>query len=602
MHKTILFFFAFHLVIASAIAGDAADPNIDWKPWRYLPVQDEGRQKPFDTLARESVRTVTNRAGILDPETGQYFDATALYLTMLFEWEGWDRPSAPHPLADMDHTAAYVQSHTPDKWDNAPLLFVDSKELRKALGLAEDQKYVSPAELKKLEFRDPRSNASTPIFEWADKLNRVDRKELSPIEKKGLDLAEHYVSFVMYRTGQRLDILPIPEDSHQEWASLAGIVQSDYDDKTDPDGKLRNIKNCFQKARAAYLHKEDRAFNETSIAFLDAVMVLGRERGSYPTPEKIGLEVAYNQLALFSIAWILMSIATVIVVSNKFVNWTPTYVLSLLVYSAGLVAMFGGFGMRSIIAARAPITNMYESVLSVGVGIALLGLICELIYRKRYHLIAASILSALVLILAESSPSICNPSIRPLMPVLRSNLLLSIHVVPIMTSYAAFAVIWLLADVSLGISLVGPAGKDYMNSLSKLTLRIMRIGVFLLAVGTILGGVWADYSWGRFWGWDSKEVWALITLLCYLMVLHARYVGWIADFGMMIWSVVSFVVVIMTWYGVNFMLNTGMHSYGAGSEGGDFYVKAALAVQGLYLLAVTIVKYAREDAVESAAR
>ena len=154
-----------------------------------------------------------------------------------------------------------------------------------------------------------------------------------------------------------------------------------------------------------------------------------------------------------------------------------------------------------------------------------------------------------------------------------------------MASYAAFAVAWILGNVSLGGYLCGQAGKEFMNALSKLTLKILRIGVFLLTAGTILGGVWADYSWGRFWGWDPKEVWALITLLFYINILHARYVGWIADFGTAWWSVFSFIVVIMTWYGVNFVLGSGLHSYGSGGGGERIYVAGAILVQAVYMAA-----------------
>ena len=98
----------------------------------------------------------------------------------------------------------------------------------------------------------------------------------------------------------------------------------------------------------------------------------------------------------------------------------------------------------------------------------------------------------------------------------------------------------------------------------------MQVGVLLIAAGTILGGVWADYSWGRFWGWDPKEVWALITLLVYLIPLHGRFAGWVNTFGLVIASVVCFLSVVMAWYGVNFVLGVGLHSYGfveGGSQG-----------------------------------
>ena len=109
----------------------------------------------------------------------------------------------------------------------------------------------------------------------------------------------------------------------------------------------------------------------------------------------------------------------------------------------------------------------------------------------------------------------------------------------------------------------------------------------LLIIGTFLGASWADYAWGRFWGWDPKEVWALITLLGYLALLHARHIGWVGDLGMAAFSVLCFALVLTTWYVVNFVLGTGLHSYGFGG-GGQGYVLAAVAVQFVYLGAATL--------------
>ena len=109
-----------------------------------------------------------------------------------------------------------------------------------------------------------------------------------------------------------------------------------------------------------------------------------------------------------------------------------------------------------------------------------------------------------------------------------------------------------------------------VKPLSNFIYRTMQVGVLLIAAGTILGGVWADYSWGRFWGWDPKEVWALITLLVYLIPLHGRFAGWVNTFGLVVASVVCFLSVVMAWYGVNFVLGVGLHSYGfveGGSQG-----------------------------------
>lgn len=119
-----------------------------------------------------------------------------------------------------------------------------------------------------------------------------------------------------------------------------------------------------------------------------------------------------------------------------------------------------------------------------------------------------------------------------------------------------------------GLAMQETAAK--IKPLSNFIYRTMQVGVLLIAAGTILGGVWADYSWGRFWGWDPKEVWALITLLVYLIPLHGRFAGWVNTFSLVISSVVCFLSVIMAWYGVNFVLGVGLHSYGfveGGSQG-----------------------------------
>jgi ABC-type transport system involved in cytochrome c biogenesis permease subunit len=118
-----------------------------------------------------------------------------------------------------------------------------------------------------------------------------------------------------------------------------------------------------------------------------------------------------------------------------------------------------------------------------------------------------------------------------------------------------------------------------IKPLSNFTYRAMQVGVLLVAAGTILGGVWADVSWGRFWGWDAKEVWALITLLVYLVPLHGRFAGWVNTFTLTAASVVCFASVLMAWYGVNFVLNTGLHTYGFAEGGGQGVVlTSSLAV------------------------
>jgi ABC-type transport system involved in cytochrome c biogenesis permease subunit len=250
-------------------------------------------------------------------------------------------------------------------------------------------------------------------------------------------------------------------------------------------------------------------------------------------------------------------------------------------YLAGIAAAIVGFAMRIAISGRAPVTNMYESVIYVGTGVAVLGLIFEWIYRKKYILSAAAAVSTFTLILADNCPTILDPSVRPLEPVLRSNFWLTTHVLTITLSYAAFALALGIANITLGYFLFGSRNSQTIGALTRFTYKAMQVGVLLLAAGVILGGVWADYSWGRFWGWDPKEVWALVALLGYLAVLHARFAGWVHHRGLAALAVVCFSLIVMAWYGVNFVLGAGLHSYGFGG-GGRGWVFSAVLLQLAY--------------------
>jgi cytochrome c biogenesis factor len=126
-----------------------------------------------------------------------------------------------------------------------------------------------------------------------------------------------------------------------------------------------------------------------------------------------------------------------------------------------------------------------------------------------------------------------------------------------------------------------------ISGLNLLTYRAMQFGIVLVAAGTILGGVWADYSWGRFWGWDPKEVWALVVTLTYVAIVHGRMTNWIPPFAFAVTSVAGFLSVLMAWYGVNFILGVGLHSYGFAS-GGTGYVVGFSALQLLYVGAIAL--------------
>jgi ABC-type transport system involved in cytochrome c biogenesis permease subunit len=672
-------------------AGQSAQP-LDWTPWRHLPVQDGGRLKPLDTLARETVQKITGRSSFIDPETGRKLDPAGLYLTLLFDWQGWGNPkhewpgsgasqppesagsggpsgsppaARPHGMATIHSRLTYFEADQPDRWDRTPLIRVD-RRLRGALGLDQNQEYISPWDLSRARVQDPRTEKEVSFLVWAGQLVRTERKKRSPLEESGLELADRLWSYQDLRLGQGLDVLPIKDNPDQQWLSVAYLLRTDFDDQTDPTGGLRKAKDELQKARAAYLADSAEDFSQATAAFLAVVTEAGPELGVYPRRQTIDLEVAYNRWAPFRLAWVLSSAAIFCLLVSMATcgrGSSPTpespdgrgsspapvsadgrgsspapvsaggrsslpapeaqgrssrpchpasqtihyplstihfllHVAGLAALAASLLAMLVGFALRTAISGRAPVTNLYESVVFMALGTLVFGLVFGLLSRRQHILTAAVIVGTIALILADSCPTVLNPSLRPLQPVLRSNFWLAIHVITIMLGYAALAVAMGIGNVTLGYFLVGAQKQETIQAQDRSTYKSLKAGVLLLLVGTILGALWADYSWGRFWGWDPKEVWALITLLSYLAILHARAAGWVGNLGLAALSVFCFTWVVMAWYGVNF-LNSGLHNYGLSGSSGAVFVLTAVVAQLLYVIVAVAAAMQRAFRLES---
>jgi ABC-type transport system involved in cytochrome c biogenesis permease subunit len=247
----------------------------------------------------------------------------------------------------------------------------------------------------------------------------------------------------------------------------------------------------------------------------------------------------------------------------------------------------------------------------------------EEVYERKPFALAGTALASVCFLLACLAPNdALDENISALQPVLRTNFWLTIHVLCIVSSYAAGALAMGLGNLALFHYLFGkyrtvsktdqpnaddastdtdasppPAARkrppEACVSLASYAYKAIQVAVLLLAAGTILGGLWADVSWGRFWGWDPKEVWALISLLVYLAILHGRMAGWFSNFGLIFGTVLGATMIVMSWYGVNFVLpmlstngEVGLHSYGSGA-GGLEYVAGFVIANWLFLAAAT---------------
>jgi ABC-type transport system involved in cytochrome c biogenesis permease subunit len=222
--------------------------------------------------------------------------------------------------------------------------------------------------------------------------------------------------------------------------------------------------------------------------------------------------------------------------------------------------------IRSYILMRPFVSNMNETLIFVPIISVLASFIFYLIFKKDTLLLSASIIGSSILFLSLFTPK--AKDLETLQAVIDSNFWLSIHVLMIVASYGFFLLSSTLAHLYIFKTI---RKKDPSSSLYHLVLNSCYAGISLLIPGTILGGIWAQNSWGRFWDWDPKESWAFIACSCYALIIHLHRYNYIKAFGFCIGSIIGFLVISFTWYGVNYLIGTGLHSYGFSSGGSEFY-------------------------------
>lgn len=515
----------------------------------YLPVQDGGRIKPYDSFAREMLEIVYGKSRF------EGRAATEIVLTWML---------------------------SPQSWQDKKIFEVRNHQILKALNLPKESRYFSGEEL----FSGDR------FMQLRQELQakRESKEKLTPYFQDLQRLENQFFVFQEIATGRMLKLIP-PVEGHN-WIAVADFDVAAQD-------SFMKVTKAFVSYIGLVAQGQDaseagKALDEAVLSFKE--MARAQNPSLYAQDAKISAEVHYARLHPFRWAYILYVCAAIAMLLMWALNKSGFLRAVWILTAVGFVFHTYGFALRMYLMERAPVTNMYETVIWVSWGGILFASIIEWVYKFRLTLFAGLLTAVVGLVIADFAPAVLDPTLQPLEPVLRSNYWLTIHVMTITISYAAFFLAFALGDLGLYYYLRGEeAHQEKIKAVVMGIYRSMQIGVAFLAPGIILGGIWADYSWGRFWGWDPKETWALIALLGYLAVLHARIGGLIRNFGMVVTGVMAFSLVIMAWYGVNFVLGAGLHSYGFGA-GGVEYVSAFLAVHFLYVIYVAIVRAGRKKA------
>ncbi|HEV3263133.1 MAG TPA: cytochrome c biogenesis protein CcsA, partial [Gemmataceae bacterium] len=336
------------------------------------------------------------------------------------------------------------------------------------------------------------------------------------------------------------------------------------------------VKNAFADVEKTRKSHDNTRIEQANDSFFQTAGQEGVRVNPYPGLKTIGLELLFNRVQPFLWGWVIMLAGVLSLIASMVLRSRYCYLLGFAFYFVSLAVQAFGFFTRIYISGRAPVSNMYETVIWVAFMSAIFALVLELVYRRKVILLAGALMSFFGLVLADQMPLALDPKISPLVPVLRSNYWLTVHVLTIVSSYAAGTLAWALGNITLVLLTFGKGRRDTLKMLSQFTYRAVQIAVLLLAAGTFLGGWWAAESLGRFWGWDSKEVGALVALVCYVIPLHARFIGWVMDFGLAVCAVVCYAFILFSWYVVNFVIAAGLHSYGFGGGGGTWVAWAAL--------------------------
>ena len=440
----------------------------------------------------------------------------------------------------------------PNIWKKVHIIKVKTPKLRTLLGLEQDQKFAAFTDF----FDD---NGDYKIAKQVEFANQLVPSERGTFERDLIKVDERLNVFFMSIRGVLLNIFPVPGDENQSWVDFKKMFEgSDNEQLKQSAGQFLD---------AVYNRNFDKALEH-----LQYINHYQMEYGAeiIPSQKRLESEIAYNKSSLFiklSIAYLLFGFVLLLysLVSLFFNRIIHTKVNSI-IFGVGMILLgihAFGIGIRWYIGGYAPLSNTYETMIYIAFSAVVAGVF---FFRKSMIAMSASMMVAGVFIFSAYLGEI-DPKITSLVPVLKS-FWLSLHVSVITASYGFFGLGMLLGIITLLLYILRSTARMHIDASIQNLVQINEVtlilGLTLLVIGNFLGGIWANESWGRYWGWDPKETWAYVSILVYTIVLHMRLIKkYYSPYLFSVLSVVAFFSILMTYYGVNFYL-AGLHSYATG--------------------------------------
>jgi ABC-type transport system involved in cytochrome c biogenesis permease subunit len=589
------------IVMAGWIGGNWMPPKIaagdvDLAKFGKLPVLVGGRVKPLDTVARNSLLILQGRERVSRPDISEPFVSSPI------EW-----------LLDV--------FFRPEKADTYPTFMIDNTEVLSLIGKNEDDltiNYTStpkkilavfgflPSRHRRFTFHDisPFLKQIEEQGDQADKLEAVQRsayqsavlnlrnalvlyqKSENSVELEGTQnfaaelktyaenipgaakaaaqaqRGEHFDRTKLNDVAELIQkyekisemayILAVPPlDRSGDWHSIGDSLLHSVS-----TGEIHPIVLEYAQIGDAYRAKDHAAFNQ----HVDLAMNWFA-KAQPNAVKRASFESLFNRLQPFSQSMAIYVLAFLLACAS-WLGWSRTLnrsafyllLLALAIHSFGLFS-------RMYLQERPPVTNLYSSAIFIGWGAVIVSLILERIYRDGIGAACAGAIGFVTLIIAHHLAG-SGDTLEMLQAVLDTNIWLATHVVCITTGYSAMFLAGMLAIIYIvrGV-FTRSLKKETADSLARMTYGVVCFATLFSFVGTVLGGIWADQSWGRFWGWDPKENGAVLIVLWCAITLHARWGGFIRQRGLMMMAIFGNIVTSFSWFGVN-MLGVGLHSYG----------------------------------------
>lgn len=510
---TVIALGAIYFLVVVYRAGSPPQPKsteFNLVSFASLPVVDRGRVQPIDSVARVNLLILSNRQDFVEEKDGPKRRA--------IEW-----------LVD----TLVGQGH------KYPIFRIENDQILNTMKLPFRTNFLrySWDEIKEHE---------KWIFEEADRADHIPKKDRSAYDVKIMELATHIQIYRKLVAGMAPLVVP-PIHGREDWLSIRAA-----NDDSHP------LADVWFGMLSAYLKEDVRQFNKSVKEYRGFLAEKMPDELS-----AVSFESFFNRLEPFNKCMHMY----ITVFALAVIGWIPfgwskelrkaafgLAVATLVLHTSALV-------MRMMIQGRPPVTNLYSSAVFIGWGCVVVGLVLEWIYKNGLGSVVAAVLGGLTLEVAHHLAQ-SGDTLEMMQAVLDTNFWLATHVTIVTFGYVATFVAGFIGILYILLGVGTPLlDAELKQALNKMIYGVICFATLLSFTGTVLGGIWADQSWGRFWGWDPKENGALMIVIWNALVLHARWGGLVKHRGVAVLAVGGNIITAWSWFGVN-MLGVGLHSYG----------------------------------------